>query len=492
MLTRELEALLKISSIDLTKDLTQILEEILTVTGSAMAAHSGSVMFVDEPTGDLGLIATFGLPTDYIARVHARGIPTTCSSFSTAAETDEYYVVSNLFAEPCDTPWADLGREFGFSAQLVMPLKLRNEIIGLLTLHMAEPHEFAQHEIIFARIAASHAAAVTANARLYALLDDQRRVLESRVHEQKRALEMLWEHKDTLSNILAASPIGIGIVKDRTLSWTNERMMELFGFRPEEDHYLNQSAEVIYASKEEYERVGALFYTQLRDARIAEADAKLKRRDGTLFDGHIIMSFLDPENPSKGAVATITDITWQKEGEKALQESEERFHLFFDTLPLSIVMTDPEGSIVAANRSCCQLLGCPWEELAGMPVATIFSLDESGEGAELCSNILEGRIERGVWDARVQRRDGEIISLRLHLSRGLDAEGHLKHVVVLCEDVTAYERVEEALSMKKQELEHALSELLRLESALADSEEKYREITRFLPDLIYKLMQFES
>jgi PAS domain S-box-containing protein len=492
MLTRELEALLKISSIDFTKDLTQILEEILTITGGAMAAHSGTVMLVAEQTGDLETVATFGLPADYIARVDAWGIPTTRSSFSTAVGTGEYYVVPDIFAEPRDIPWADLGRELGFSAQLVMPLKLRSEIIGLLTLHMAEPHEFAQHEIIFVRIAASHAAAVTENARLYALLDEKRRELESTVHEQKRALEMLWEHKATLSNILAASPIGIGIVKDRKLSWTNERMMELFGFRSEEDHYLNQSAEVIYASKEEYERVGTLFYTQLRDARIAEADAKLRRRDGTLFDGHIIMSFLDPENHRKGAVATITDITWRKESEQALQESEERFHLFFDTLPLNIVMTNPEGSIVAANRSCCQLLGCTWEELAGMPVATLFNLDESGKGAELCSNVLEGRIDRGAVEARVQRRDGEVISLRLHLSRGLDAKGHLKHAVILCEDVTAYERVEEALSMKKQELEHAMSELLRLERALANSEQKYREITRFLPDLIYKLMQFES
>ena len=492
MLTGELEALLKISSIDFTKDLTQILEELLTITGNAMAAHSGTVMLVAEQTGDLETVATFGLPADYIARIHVRGIPITHSSFRTAVGTGEYSVVSDIIAEPRDTPWADLGRELGFSAQLVMPMQLRSEIIGLLTLHMAEPHEFTQREIIFVRIAASHAAAVTENARLYALLDEKRRELESTVNEQKRALEMLWVHKATLSNILAASPIGIGIVKDRKLSWTNERMMELFGFRPEEDHYLNQSAEVIYASKEEYERVGAIFYTQLKDARIAEADAKLRRKDGTLFDGHIVMSFLDPKNPRKGAVATITDITWRKEAEQALQKSEERFHLFFDTLPLSIVMIDPEGSIVAANRSCCQLLGYHWEELAERPVTTLFNLDESGKGVELCSNILEGKIERGVVETRVQRRDGEVISLRLHLSRGLDAEGHLKHAVVFCEDVTAYERVEEALSMKKQELEHAMSELLRLERALADSEEKYREITRFLPDLIYKLMQFES
>lgn len=492
MLTRELEALLKISSIDFTKDLAQSLEELLTITGGAMAAHSGTVMLVAEQTDDLETVATFDLPADYCARVHARGIPTTLSSFGIAGETGEYSVVSDIFAASPATPWTDLGRELGFSAQLFMPLKLRREILGLLTLHMAEPHEFAQHEIMFVRIAASHAVAVIENARLYALLDEERRQLESTVTEQKQALELLWEHKATLSNILAASPIGIGIVKDRKLSWTNERMMELFGFRPEEDYYLGQSAEVIYASKEEYERVGALFYTQLRDARIAEADAQLRRRDGALFDGHIIMSFLDPKNPQQGAVATITDITWRKAAEKALQESEERFHLFFDTLPLSIVMTNPEGSIVAANRSCCQLLGCTGKELTGMPVTHLFNLDENGKGAELCSNLLEGGIDRGAVEARFQRQDGEVISLRLHLSPGLDTEGHLKHAVILCEDVTAYERVEEALSLKKQELEHALSELRHLEHALARSEEKYREITRFLPDLVYKLMQFES
>ena len=148
--------------------------------------------------------------------------------------------------------------------------------------------------------------------------------LEASENEHKRAEEELRESKEILSNILSASPIGIGVVADRKLSWTNESMLKLFGVENKED-YIGESAEMLYASEEEYERVGRIIYKNLKH-KIVQVDAKLKRKDGSVFDGHITMSFLDPSNPMKGAVATISDISWRKradeERERLLKELE--------------------------------------------------------------------------------------------------------------------------------------------------------------------------
>ncbi|MBN1762264.1 MAG: PAS domain S-box protein [Methanomicrobia archaeon] len=363
----KLEALLTISRIELTTPLNQLLEEILIIVGREMQAHSGSVMLVNEESGELDMIATFGLPEDYINRIYARKVPLTCSPSDEVLKTGKFYMVQNIFEESRDKPWADLCRELGFSAQLVMPLKRKSAVIGLLNINMAEPHEFTQNKIAFVRIAASQAAALIECVQLSAKLDKEKMELESEVTEHKHMEELLWKSKESLRNILSASPIGIGIVKDRKLSWTNDRMVEMMGFTPDDDpyEYIGQSAEVIYASKEEYERVGRIFYNALKGAKLAEVDAKLKRRDGSLFDGHIIMSFLDPSDPVKGAIATILDISWRKQAEETLQQSEKVYRTLFENTGIAMMVVEDDMTISHINDDMVKVSGYSKEEIVG-------------------------------------------------------------------------------------------------------------------------------
>ena len=64
------QSLLNIAEIDLRGDRNPLLNDILTVVGREMRAHSGTIMLVNEVTGELEMVATFGLPDDYIEKVH--------------------------------------------------------------------------------------------------------------------------------------------------------------------------------------------------------------------------------------------------------------------------------------------------------------------------------------------------------------------------------------------------------------------------------------
>ncbi len=189
MTNLKLKALLSISKIDLKKDLKQILNEILNRVGNAMGAHSGSIMLITEEIGELEMVATLGLPDDYIEMVYSKGVPITSSPSGVVLKTGRYYLVPNIFEESRDKPWMDLARELGFSSQIFMPMKRKDEIIGLLNIYMANPHEFTEIEIAFLTVAASQAAAVIENAGLYAKIFKKNLELKREINERKQVEE---------------------------------------------------------------------------------------------------------------------------------------------------------------------------------------------------------------------------------------------------------------------------------------------------------------
>lgn len=309
--------------------------------------------------------------------------------------------------------------------------------------------------------------------------------LESELTEQKREVDMLWESKEILRNILSASPVGIGLVVDRKLSWTNERMRELFGFNPDEDYYMGQSAEVIYASKEEYERIGQIFYKDLTEGKIAEVDTKLKRKDGSIFDGHIIMSFLDPSNPIKGAIATISDISWRKEVEEKLKNSEERLRILFEYAPDAYFLTDLKGTFVEGNKAVEEISGYTREEFIEknfFDFIKLASQRQYSKAEELLAKSVQGE-PVGPIEFTVFRKDGKrvIAEVRTFPVKIKDET----FVLCIARDITERVKVEKALLNKNKELEREIQKRKQIENTLKLSEQRYKEIAEFLPEQIY-------
>ena len=85
------------------------------------------------------------------------------------------------------------------------------------------------------------------------------------------------------------------------------------------------------------------------------------RKNGEEFPMH-----LEARNvPYKGkTVRTVEfrDITEQKQAEKALRESEEKYRILFDTFPLGITVSDPSGKVVESNATAVKLLGVQKDE----------------------------------------------------------------------------------------------------------------------------------
>jgi PAS domain S-box-containing protein len=78
---------------------------------------------------------------------------------------------------------------------------------------------------------------------------------------------------------------------------------------------------------------------------------------------HFLISVVSPVRNQFATIAT--DITNIKRIEKNLQESEERFQMFFEKAPLGYQSLDEEGNFIIVNQTWLDTLGYSYDEVAG-------------------------------------------------------------------------------------------------------------------------------
>jgi len=167
----------------------------------------------------------------------------------------------------------------------------------------------------------------TRNLRIVPIFDDQGNVEMLVEHlrdvtERKQREEALQDRERALNAILAGSPAGIGLVRDRVILWANRAMYRMLGY--EEGALKGVNAREVYANREEYERVGRELYPVVKTEGIADTEATLLAKDGRTFQSHSQLTALDPGDLSKGFIVTVMDISDRKRAESQIRNLSHR------------------------------------------------------------------------------------------------------------------------------------------------------------------------
>ncbi|MBC8438683.1 MAG: PAS domain-containing protein [Deltaproteobacteria bacterium] len=133
--------------------------------------------------------------------------------------------------------------------------------------------------------------------------------------------ENLTNQQKILEKILESSPVGICLVENRVFKWVNNEMLKMFGYEKKED-FENADAHMIYNSYEDYETAGQIIFHDLKEMGKSDFDFDLKRKDGTIFKAHIIITSPGIENSIKSTIVIITDISQREVAQKAKLEKE--------------------------------------------------------------------------------------------------------------------------------------------------------------------------
>ncbi|MEJ2716245.1 MAG: PAS domain S-box protein [Deltaproteobacteria bacterium] len=258
---------------------------------------------------------------------------------------------------------------------------------------------------------------------------------------QAQAEQALLESRQMLDNILSLSPEGISFVQEGKLKWSNQAMAEMFGYDREEE-YLGQKLSEFYSSEGEYKRVLKIVFATFQEHQTVATEARFKRKDGSIFEGSIKVRILDPRNPQKGTIATISDITHRKRAERALKESEERYRTLVEE-SFDGIFVQKRTKIVFANSRLHKMLGYARGELEGKEHWRVYHPDYQEITRQRAQARMRGESVPSRYEVRLLRKDGSSFEGEVN-ARAISFGGE-PGVQVWIRDITERKRAEEEL-----------------------------------------------
>lgn len=278
-----------------------------------------------------------------------------------------------------------------------------------------------------------------------AVVMNQKPVLHSIVHDitdRKRIQESLKNSEIRFKNLFTNSPVGMFQLKDRKFTEANPAFYEISGYSPEE--IIGQSVATCYKDQEEFERVGKYLYEEVISKGIGIADARLKRKNGEVFDGLLYLSFFDPDHPSLGFQALVIDITERKKAEEELIKSSFFNEAILDSIPGILYVYDESGRLIRWNVRHEYMTGYSTAELKDRYVLDWFR----GPDISIIKNVINEVMTTGhaSAEASLVAKDGHLIPM-LFTGVRLSMEGKT-HLLGIGIDITERKRAEQELKEK--------------------------------------------
>lgn len=155
----------------------------------------------------------------------------------------------------------------------------------------------------------------------------------------------------------------------------------------------------------------------------------------------------------KVVLVTLADITAQKQSEKLINESKNRFKSIFDLSPYAIVLTDIEdGYYLDINKAFESFAGFTRDEIIGASVNELSFWSSNEERTKWSSDLqLNGEIKNAEFDF-INKNGKKIIG---ELSSKIIELSGKKTILSMIQDITEKKKDEEIISLATEELKLA-------------------------------------
>ncbi|MDY6907953.1 MAG: PAS domain S-box protein [Chloroflexota bacterium] len=262
------------------------------------------------------------------------------------------------------------------------------------------------------------------------------------ITERKRAEEALQESKQLLQRTFDGLRDAVFVLNadEVEILDCNDAATEVFGYSREE--MLGHTAAFLYVDEQDLDTFRSFLYPAVDSSGfLSDFEFRMKRKDGAIFPTeHTVVPLDDEEGRHVGWVGVVRDITKRKRAEDALTESEERYRNLFNSSLTGTLLTELDGTIIAANWAGAGMLGCSPGELVGRNIAQFYRYPNSRE--QILAEIAHGTIIS--YETDMVRDDGTTMTALVH-STTVDFQGR-KALLTSGLDITERKRAEEAVA----------------------------------------------
>lgn len=269
-----------------------------------------------------------------------------------------------------------------------------------------------------------------------------RQLLYSIIHdvtERKYAEAALARTLAEQDAILDHSMVGIVLLsQDRRFLRVNRKFIEIVGYS--EAELLGQTTALLYPSQAEHEAINQTVYNVINTGTTHEAEHRMQRKDGRFFWCRFLIKSIDPQDPTRGYIWNLEDVTEQRQAKENLRLAAK----VFETTTEAIVVTDADNRIILANPAFTTITGYQLAEIKGKRPNILKS---GRHDKEFYTTMWQNLVKTGKWQGEIwnRRKDGKIYVSWTSIVTIQDAQGHIVQHVGVFSDITQRKQAEELI-----------------------------------------------
>ena len=284
-----------------------------------------------------------------------------------------------------------------------------------------------------------------------------------RLQQEARELEIAERRQRVLVTAIEAVREGVAITDvdvesehGPRLLFVNDFLCEMSGFPPR--RLAGERLGVLLAPGENQDVLENLRAAVL-EGKSFQGEFRCRSSEG---EGYLVSNHFSPViNEAEELTHLISiqkDITQEKEAERALRQSEERYRLLIEQMNEGFVATDRENRVVLTNPRLEEMLGYSGEELAGLYMG-----DLTDEANRALLEAQEAKRQEGLaesYELTWQHKDGTGIDTTVSPTSLRDAEGEFVGSFAVVTDITERKRME----VERRRLETRIQKAQKMES----------------------------
>lgn len=267
--------------------------------------------------------------------------------------------------------------------------------------------------------------------------------------ERRRVEEALADSRMQLDAVLANAPVGVLLVDDdRRIASANAAIVRTFQL--DMDRLVGANVRVVYGDDAVYEDIGRRAYPILHEGGTFDEEIPMRRADGIGIWCRIVGRQLKPDDPSRGSVWVIEDVTVRRRAEQTLSDRAGFQRVLLDTVPVPIFVQDVLGHYVDANSAFERWMGIDRQSLFGK---TVFDLapPELADSYMAADRALLADGKPQAYETQIRCADGTVRDVMFSKAAYCRTGGKLAGIVGAVTDISERKHAEQALR-ERQEL----------------------------------------